>query len=240
MQVTYLGHSGFLLEWDSIYCLFDYDTGKIPELDERKALFVFVSHAHGDHYNRNIWQLRKNHPEVHYIVSKDVPLSAAQRIKLGLGEPEDERIVTVKADEVYHLPKQITVKTLRSTDEGVAFLVSYGDQTVFHAGDLNLWTWEEESAPYNKDMTQRFMAEMEKLREVPLDLAFFPLDPRQGPDCGKGLAIFNRMTAVKVLFPMHFWKKYDTITRYRKEHPAECANLAVIEYEGQVFDIGSS
>jgi len=237
MRVIYLGHSGFLMEWEDIYCLFDYYKGEIPETVQEKPLYVFVSHAHGDHYNRDIWKLRKKHPQVQFIVSRDIPLSAQQRLKLGLSEEDEKRIIKVKADEIYRLPEDMTVKTLRSTDAGVAFLISHAGKTVFHAGDLNLWIWEEESAQYNADMEQRFLKEMEKLKGVSIDVAFFPLDPRQGGDCGKGLEVFNRTADVKALFPMHFWEKYDTIPQYIAVHPSEAGHIPVIKYEGQVFEI---
>ena len=34
MKVTYLGHSGFLLEMENIYCLFDHYKGEFPEWNE--------------------------------------------------------------------------------------------------------------------------------------------------------------------------------------------------------------
>ena len=56
MKVTYLGHSGFLVETDDAYFLFDYYKGTVPELDSSKKMFVFVSHGHYDHYSkRNLW-----------------------------------------------------------------------------------------------------------------------------------------------------------------------------------------
>ncbi len=238
MKVIYLEHSGFLVEWEDIYCLFDYNSGTIPELDRDKSLYVFVSHAHGDHYNRSIWGLREKYAKVNYIVSKDVPLSAGQRIKLGLQEADEKRILRVRADETYHLPEGgPEIKTLRSTDAGVAFLVGYAGRTIFHAGDLNLWTWPGESAKYNDEMRKNFLMEMVKIKDLSLDAAFFPLDPRQEEDCGKGLEIFNRTAVVKTLFPMHFWGTYDTIPRYIAAHESECSNIKNIEYEGQVFNI---
>lgn len=237
MKVTYLGHSGFLMEWENIYCLFDYHTGTIPRLDPDKPLYVFVSHAHGDHYNRIVWELRKKYSPVYYIVSKDVPLSAMSKTHLGLTEADEKKITRVKADASYRLPQEVVVKTLCSTDAGVAFLVNYAGQTVFHAGDLNLWLWREEAPGNNADMQRRFHAEMEKLQDVSMDAAFFPLDPRQEEDCGKGLEIFNRTAAVKALFPMHFWEQYGIIEEYVDGHPRESDNIMKIHHALQEFEI---
>ena len=57
MKVTYIGHSGFLLETEEINFLFDYYEGEIPILEKEKPLVVFVSHSHHDHYNPEIFAL---------------------------------------------------------------------------------------------------------------------------------------------------------------------------------------
>lgn len=43
MKITYIGHSGFLVELSHTLLLFDYYRGKIPPLPKEKELFVFVS-----------------------------------------------------------------------------------------------------------------------------------------------------------------------------------------------------
>ena len=241
MQVTYLSHSGFLLEWEHAYFLFDYYEGELPEFSKEKDLMVFVSHKHGDHYNRNIWELRKSHPGVTYIVSKDVPLSAGQREKLNLSDTDMARVCRVKADETYCFDavggKKLEVITLRSTDEGVAFLISYQEKIIFHAGDLNLWTWPEESKQYNEDMTKAFRQQMEKIRGKKIDVAFLPLDGRQGEEAGRGFDIFMETADIKTAFPMHFWDDYNIITNYlrtRKNKPF-CSRIRTINNKGQVF-----
>ena len=46
IQVTYLAHSGFLVELDSAALLFDWWKGTLPPLPEDKPLLVFASHRH--------------------------------------------------------------------------------------------------------------------------------------------------------------------------------------------------
>ena len=41
LTVTYIGHSGFLLETEDAYFLFDYFKGTIPELKNNKSIIVF-------------------------------------------------------------------------------------------------------------------------------------------------------------------------------------------------------
>ena len=59
MKVTYIHHSSFLAELENSYLLFDYYQGTIPKLDPRKHLYVFASHAHGDHFAPVIFDLEK-------------------------------------------------------------------------------------------------------------------------------------------------------------------------------------
>ena len=59
MTVTYIGHSGFLLETEDAYFLFDYFEGTIPELKNNKSIIVFSSHRHHDHFNPEIFELIK-------------------------------------------------------------------------------------------------------------------------------------------------------------------------------------
>ena len=40
MKITYIHHSAFLVETESVYLLFDYFQGNLPELSEKKPLYV--------------------------------------------------------------------------------------------------------------------------------------------------------------------------------------------------------
>ena len=46
IKVSFLYHSGFLVELPEIIFLFDYYKGVIPELDSRKNIYVFSIHRH--------------------------------------------------------------------------------------------------------------------------------------------------------------------------------------------------
>ena len=43
----------------------------------------------------------------------------------------------------------VRIRTLKSTDEGVAFLVEAEGKSIYHAGDLNWWYWEGEPLSWN-------------------------------------------------------------------------------------------
>ena len=67
MRVTYLGHSGFLLEMEDALLLFDYYQAVSPKWIRKKHLFVFVSHVHYDHYNPDIFEIAPS--ETEHLVS---------------------------------------------------------------------------------------------------------------------------------------------------------------------------
>ena len=68
MRVTFIGHSGFLVETATAYFLFDYFHGGIPALDRDKPLVVFASHKHRDHYNPEIFNLFEDYPWVRFVL----------------------------------------------------------------------------------------------------------------------------------------------------------------------------
>ena len=56
MKVTFIEHSGFMVEMEQNVLLFDYYQGEIPSFDGSKTLYVFASHSHADHYDPAIWK----------------------------------------------------------------------------------------------------------------------------------------------------------------------------------------
>ncbi len=74
MKITYIYHSGFLVETKECYYLFDYYKGSLPSLDENKQILVFASHSHRDHYNKEVFSLLKNMGIKHVtaVLAKDI------------------------------------------------------------------------------------------------------------------------------------------------------------------------
>ena len=223
MNITYLGHSGFLTEIDDAYFLFDYYKGAIPQMDTSKKMFVFVSHAHYDHYNRSIYEFRKDFEEIYYILSSDITA-------------EEEGVHSVKPNEELACGG-CHVRTLRSNDEGVAFLVRYHGRTLYHAGDLNWWHWEGEPEAYNTGMRRSYQAEINKLQKEKIDASFVPVDPRLGEQYCWGIDCFMKRTETSHVFPMHFWGNYEIFDRLMME---QCTQeyrdrIMKIEQEGHSF-----
>ena len=97
IRVTYIGHSGFLVEWPEQYWLFDYYNGTLPPLLPSKPLLVFASHRHADHFNPAIFRLP--HPDVRYILSKDIRLTERKREEYGVPEGAEAEIAALFAGE---------------------------------------------------------------------------------------------------------------------------------------------
>lgn len=57
MKITYINHSGFLVETENCYYVFDYYKGEMPSLDKSKEAIVFCSHFHQDHFNPKIFEI---------------------------------------------------------------------------------------------------------------------------------------------------------------------------------------
>ena len=78
MKITYINHSGFLVETDDCYYIFDYYKGNLPELDKSKSVVVLCSHFHPDHFNPKIFEILNN-MDMKY---QAVIVLSAQKIRL--------------------------------------------------------------------------------------------------------------------------------------------------------------
>lgn len=188
MIVYPIYHSGFFVELKDRYLLFDCVRAEIPLLDRNKPLYVFISHIHGDHYTPRIREFTAYYLHRTFIT----------------GGVEGEGFHALAPDDRLEL-EGLTVTALGSTDEGVAFLVETEGKTIFHAGDLHLWYWDDDTESERRDMYRRYMAEIEKLRGRRIDVAFLVLDSRQTePDALLGIELFNDITNTAHIFPMHY------------------------------------
>lgn len=208
MKVTYIQHSGFMVECGDCALVFDYYRGTLPPARKDRKIYVFASHSHSDHFQEEIFTWEKEYPQIQYILSDDIEAPAAgNRTFLGPG-------VECELGD-------IQIKTLRSTDEGAAFFVSVRDgertRTVYHAGDLNWWHWEEESPDYNREMERSYKEALKPIEGAHIDLAFVPADPRLGEAYYWGLDWFMRHTDTELVYPMHLWGRYGIIDKLMEQ-----------------------
>ena len=131
--IWYLRHSGWAVKTKSAFLIFDYwDDDAAPDekllanghIDpaELKSLpvFVFATHDHGDHFDRQILEWKKTIPGLTYIFGFE-PQGVEGAVSLA---PRTQRTIG-----------PLAVTTIRANDAGVGFTVTVDGLTVFHAGD---------------------------------------------------------------------------------------------------------
>lgn len=234
MRVTYLAHSGFLVELDTVCLLFDWWKGTLPPLPD-KALTVFVSHRHADHFNPEIFRLDDGTREVRFVLGRDIKLSTHNLAKWGVTPETAEKCVRPGRDETIFLPGT-EIRALPSTDAGAAFWVRADGKSVYHAGDLNWWHYEEDSLADRRNMEVNFKRYLEPLRGETLDAAFAPLDPRLGAAFGWGFRYLLELAEVRRAFPMHQWDDYRATARFLAENPAFARQVIPVERPGQTWE----
>lgn len=226
MQITYIAHSGFLVETESAILLFDYYKGEIPTINNEKPLYVFSSHSHEDHYNEAIYKLEQEKKDVTYILSSDIEGPKADN-KIYVGAHEKKSIGNIE------------IETFLSTDLGVAFLVTVDQKKIFHAGDLHWWHWIGEPDSDNEAMKKMYMDEMKKIVGRHFDVAFLVLDSRQEETFDWGFDYFMKHTDTDVAFPMHCCDDYSVIPAYKNSKKSAGIQDKVVDIcrEGQVFSV---
>ena len=87
MKITYINHSGFLVETRDCYYIFDYYKGELPNLDKEKEVIVFCSHFHKDHFNPQIFEILDdsldNETKVDTLLSNDSGVAFIVKTKEG-------------------------------------------------------------------------------------------------------------------------------------------------------------
>ncbi len=122
---------------------------------------------------------------------------------------------------------EIPVETLRSNDEGVAFIIRLGDLSIYHAGDLNNWWWDGDVE--DQKLADIYHEELERIRGRHFSTAFIPLDPRlQG--WWKGIEDFMHYADADAIFPMHNFGEKGLPKKFLA---LDCAS----GYRSRVFDV---
>lgn len=252
MKVTYIHHSCFVVEIEDCIFIFDYYKGELPEFDKNKRIFFFVSHKHGDHFNPSIYKYADFNPYVTFILSDDVRQSLSFDVRIGNGglntifvDENDKLYVNVdnrgvsKLPGGFNHPREMMIETLKSTDEGVAFIIEYAGKSVYFAGDLHWWTWIGSPIEDEKYHESAYKHEISKIKGRHFDAAFVVLDPRQEERYWWGINEFMNTANADVVFPMHFWKDYKLIDKFKNGDSSKNYRdrIVSISEEGQIFEV---
>lgn len=224
LKVFYIFHSSFVIE--SKDSIFIFDFYKFPDkkndLRQRanflsdfikrkeKKVFVFSSHSHSDHFSEEVLDWAKINENIIYIFSNDIK------------KYEQKNIIYVKENDKLKI-KNIKIKVYGSTDLGVSFYLSLKENNkninIFHSGDLHLWHWEDDTLEEEKEMREKYLSILNKIKKEnldKLDFAFVPVDPRLGKNTFEGVEIFNNFLNPKYIVPIHFQEDYLVINNLLK------------------------
>lgn len=244
LKLTYYYNSGFSVQVGGTLLIFDYWEGENQSLSPAnrisetflqafEQIYVFVSHAHPDHFDPVIYQWYKHGLPVSYIVSHDMPVGT-----------RGSRLAPFQEKQ---LTQDIKVKAFGSTDLGVSYLVTVYGMTIFHAGDLNLWHWRAESTLKEiEEAENAFYEAMEPLRHEKIDVAMFPVDPRQGYMYDAGANHFIMSEKPRVFIPMHWQDRPEVAIEYarRTRNPqtevvplTKAGTIANLTFSEELLDI---
>lgn len=239
LKVTYHYNSGFSIRVGSTLLVFDYWEGESRRLGEVGRLnttilsafeqvFIFITHGHPDHLDPIVYDWRDAVKNITYIVSDDLPIGKRGRRM----SPESEIALT----------QDIHVKAFGSTDLGVSYLVTAYGMNIFHAGDLNLWHWRQESSLREIEAAeQAFYAACEPIPAGVIDLCLFPVDPRQGFMYDAGANHFILTKKPRLFIPMHWQDRPEVAVDFARRartpqtevlamtHPGESATVTFEE-----------
>ena len=234
MRLTYIFHSGFVLETEQSILVFDFWLDPCGVMDNvlqsEKPMYVFSSHFHEDHFTKEIWRASKE--------DADVWLAKG-------GTWSDD---------------SISVWAMGSTDSGVSWIVETEGKRFFHAGDLNNWyakfltddNPDQERYSFEMEETfnpiaheKQFLGELKDIRKVAdsFDVVMFPIDGRVGNGYTLGGRQFIERFKIGLFVPMHFTTGFEPSEQ--REQSRTCSNYAesrerksgAITREGETIEI---
>lgn len=139
--VWYLFHTGWAIKTSSAFMVFDYlvEMGKpeqsslsngIVNPDEIKDqnVYVFISHSHGDHFDRNILEWKKVFPEITYIFGWEAQEAQGH---LAFGKDRTSKSIgPLKVKNIFHNFDNIPES---------AFLIEVDGLAIYFSGDHGSW-----------------------------------------------------------------------------------------------------
>lgn len=251
ITLTYIFHSGFVVETKSCVFVFDYWLDPAGVLDgvltTSKPVYVLASHFHEDHFTRHIFDWRKLFPATRftYLLSKDI-------LRHKRAEASAADVWMTKGLE--WIDEDVKVVATGSTDSGVSWVVEADGVRLFHAGDLNNWyaryltdnycgdtIMSEEFGEVNPLREEkRYLGELKDVAKVSnaFDIAMFPVDGRIGNGYTRGARQFLALFPVHLFVPMHFAaSSFASAWRMQEFTNAAGVNFWRIQQEGEILTI---
>ncbi len=242
---TYLGHSCFMIETASATMLFDWCEGALQHVCKEKPFYVFISHVHNDHFNRDVFRLIETFPHVEFFLGYDNAYPELNEYFEQLPDNVTDVLSRFHGEQkLYSDDGKMLINTLQSTDEGVAFLIQIDGKTIYHAGDLFLMQVMDKAmftqmsvaahlGGVNMGSYEDFLGERQKefieftepLRGKTIDYAMLPLDPRVYAVAEGTIRRYMEIATIKNWSPMHLWGNYGFVDEYLNKHPEYAGNM---------------
>jgi ankyrin repeat protein/L-ascorbate metabolism protein UlaG (beta-lactamase superfamily) len=197
--IWYLRHSGWALKTRSAILIFDYwdnDTPPdekllanghiLPEAIKDIPTYVFVSHDHGDHFDRQILDWKKDIPGITYV--------------FGFETQDGDGVITLPPRTQRKIGP-LTVTTIQSNDAGVGFAVEIDGLTIFHAGDHSNNILEMNDNPFFPEID--FLAEKGIQPDISFFLNMYGCGSSNPEAFQKGIFYAVEKLKIKSVLPMH-------------------------------------
>ena len=203
-KITYLDHSGFMIETSDALLVFDYYRDPAHEViktlrhNPELPVIFFISHNHRDHFNHEIFHLGQNHKRL-YVISNDV------------FDREDNLDVSVSwispGDSLENLPGDISVKAYGTTGKGCSFAVTTAaGRHIFHGGELGEPLAHNHDAPRDAERyADRFTVAINRIaqEQTHFDLAMMAVDTTDSPDFATGATRLIEKIDIDTFVPFH-------------------------------------
>ena len=192
MQLTFYGHSCFLLETGTHRLIIDpFLTGnpKAPLTAEQvKCDFILISHGHGDHIGDAVALAKRNNATViaNYEIATYCAKQGAKSHGMHLGGAHQFSFGRVKLTIAHHGSGLQTDSGFLYLGNPAGFLINAGGKTIYHSGDTGLF------------MDMQLIGQMNNL-----DLALLPIGDNftMGVDDAVKAVEFLRP---RVVIPLHY------------------------------------
>lgn len=236
MEITYIHHDGFAIETKNTIIIIDYFEESINEktllesiIDSDKTIYFLSSHRHHDHFCKTVLEYAREN--IIYVFSGDIG-------KIHSDVRSVRNMNFINKGDIYQ-DELIKVTAYGSTDIGISFKIDVDGESIFHAGDLNNWHWNEEcDAKRSKKYEDDYLGELNYICEENnyFDIVMFPMDPRLGKDYARGATQFIEKIKVRYFIPMHFWNEFDKGSNFDDFDKNKCEFLP-IKLRGQKFTL---
>lgn len=216
-MIYYIYHSGFAVELEKNILIFDFykfnENKKVEKFffidnflkKNNKKIYIFSSHSHYDHFNKEIFKWLEINEDIKYILSDDIKTY------------KHKNFYFTREGKNFKLD-DLEILTFGSTDLGSSFYVNVENKNIFHSGDLHFWHWEDDTLEEQKTMYEKYISIVRQIKGLAsIDYAFVPVDPRLGVNTFEGVEIFYKELKPKVIIPMHFSEDYSKMNELIKK-----------------------